>query len=83
MAKETVKTTAPKAEKAESKAVKVRVTTPFLNVREGAGINFPVIDTVKADAEYEITTTAKGVGASEWGKLKTGGWVSLDYAVRI
>ncbi|GHV47769.1 hypothetical protein FACS189499_05860 [Clostridia bacterium] len=58
----------------------VKVTASVLNYRVGAGTNFKVNGTVKKGEVYTIVGEADGVGATLWGKLKSGaGWISLDY----
>lgn len=54
-----------------------KVTTKVLNVREGAGINFDVVEVIERNDEVTITevTTVSGV---EWGYIGTG-WVSMQY----
>ena len=52
----------------------IRVTVDFLNIRSGAGTNFPVTGTVKKGGVYTIVEEKNG-----FGKLKSGaGWISLD-----
>lgn len=58
----------------------VKVTTPVLNIRKGAGTNFATAGSVKKGEVYTIVAESAGQGASKWGKLKSGaGWISLDY----
>lgn len=55
---------------------KVEITTDVLNVRKGAGTNYPIVTTVKNNEIYTIVETS-----GNWGKLKSGaGWICLDYA---
>lgn len=69
---------------AEEKPVdyRVMVTATDLNIRSGPGTGYPVTGTV-APGEHTITAEAQGSGASKWGKLSSGGWISLDYATKI
>lgn len=60
----------------------VMVTANDLNVRSGPGTGYPVTGTL-SPGEHAITAEAQGAGASKWGKLSTGGWISLDYATII
>ena len=54
---------------------KVEITTDVLNVRKGAGTNYPIVTTVKNNEIYTIVETS-----GNWGKLKSGaGWICLDY----
>ena len=58
----------------------VKVTTPVLNIRKGAGTNFATAGSVKKGEVYTIVAESAGQGASKWGKLKSGaGWISLGY----
>lgn len=62
----------------------VRVTADVLNIRKGAGTNYITSGTIKDKGVYTITAESKGIGASKWGKLKSGaGWISLDYCKKI
>lgn len=65
----------------------VRTTCNVLRIRAGAGTNFKVVGTIAETAaqkkRYTIVEEADGVGASKWGRLKSGaGWISLDYTQR-
>ncbi|MEA4901835.1 N-acetylmuramoyl-L-alanine amidase [Desulfitobacterium sp.] len=58
----------------------VQVTADTLNIRKGAGTNYPVTGSIKDKGVYTIIEEASGAGATKWGKLKSGaGWISLDY----
>lgn len=62
----------------------VKVNTTTLNYRKGPGTNYPVAGVVHKNQIYTITEESFGLGASKWGKLKSGsGWISLDYCVRV
>jgi len=54
------------------------VTGTVVNVRSGAGTTNPVSSTVKKGTAVTIVETAT-VGTTLWGKLSTGGWISLSY----
>jgi N-acetylmuramoyl-L-alanine amidase len=57
----------------------VKVTVDFLNIRSGAGTNFPVTGTVKKGEAYTIVKEKNG-----FGKLKSdAGWISLDCTKRV
>lgn len=57
----------------------VRVTVSALNIREGAGVNYPVRGCIRDRGAYTIVQTS-----GNWGKLKSGaGWICLDYTKRI
>ena len=62
----------------------VRVTTARLNIKRGPGTNYPVCGKITDRGIYTIVAESTGIGASKWGKLKSGaGWISLDYVTRI
>ncbi len=62
----------------EQKTYLVKVNTDVLNIRSGAGTNYPIKGTVKRGDVYTIVET-KG----NWGKLKSGaGWICLDYTIK-
>ena len=57
----------------------IRVTVDFLNIRSGAGTNFPVTGTVRKGGVYTIVEEKNG-----FGKLKSGaGWISLDCTKKV
>ena len=60
----------------------VMVTANDLNVRSGPGTGYAVTGTL-TPGNHIITAEAQGAGASRWGKLSTGGWISLDYTTKI
>ena len=56
-----------------------------LNVRKGAGVNYPVVCVIKKNEVYTITEEKK-VNSAVWGKLKSGaGWINVGekYVVKI
>ena len=58
---------------------KVKVTVDSLNIRKGAGINFPVVGCIKNKGVYTIIEEK-----NDWGKLKSGaGWIRLKYTKKI
>lgn len=62
---------------------KVRVSIKDLNIRKGPGTNYASNGFCPVGV-YTIIEESDGVGATKWGKLKSGaGWVSLDYAKRV
>lgn len=66
--------------KTEFSPYTIKVDTSSLNVRKGAGTNYPIVASVKKGEVYTIVAEADGTGAKKWGKLKSGvGWISLDY----
>ena len=68
----------------ESKSVvadsyKVKITASTLNVRKGAGTNYPVVTAVKKNQIYTIVAELNG-----WGMLKSGaGWIKLSYTKKM
>ena len=61
----------------------VRIKASVLNVRAGAGTNFPVVTTVKKGEAYTIVGWAMN-GSTKWGRLKSGaGWISLAYTEKV
>lgn len=57
----------------------VKINTDVLNVRKGAGTNYPITTTVKKGGVYTIVEVS-----GTWGKLKSGaGWISLNYTTRV
>ena len=70
--------TAPKTTPSTSVNYTVKITANVLNVRGGAGTNYPVKTTVKKNEIYTIVETN-----GNWGKLKSGaGWIHLGYTTR-
>ena len=62
----------------------VKVNTNTLHYRRGPGTNHPVVGIVRKGQVYTIVEEAFGLGASKWGKLKSGaGWISLDFCIRV
>ena len=56
----------------------IRVTAQTLNVREGAGAGFRIVNSVHAPSIYTIVEEENG-----WGRLKSGqGWINLKYTER-
>lgn len=61
----------------------VRVTVPDLRIRTGPGTNYNPAGIIKPGV-YTIVSEAAGLGATLWGKLKSGaGWISLDYTKKV
>ncbi len=80
---EPVKTPAKPPASAVFQAYTVRITATALNIRGGPGTNYPSKGYITPSV-YTIVEEASGVGASKWGKLKSGaGWISLDYCKRL
>lgn len=64
---------------------KVKVEIPDLNIRTGAGTNYPKTGKHTGTGVFTIVEIQSGQGARNgWGKLKSGlGWISLDYVIKI
>ena len=79
------KKTAREPEKTDAfKPCLVRVDIPDLNIRTGAGTNYPKTGKYTGKGVFTIVEVADGKGAAKWGLLKSGaGWISLDYAVHV
>ena len=57
----------------------VKVTADVLNIRKGAGTQYPVVGTIQDRGVYTIVDTC-----NKWGFLKSkAGWICLDYAKKI
>ena len=54
------------------------VTGSVLNVRSAAGMSAGVVSSLARGAQVTIVETASADGMT-WGKLSTGGWVSMNY----
>ena len=65
----------------------VKVTATGLNIRKGPGTNYAIVGLISGTNlkyAYTIVEEANGVGATKWGKLKSGaGWIALDYVRKI
>lgn len=61
----------------------VQVTISDLRIRTGPGTHYAA-NGYTGKGVFTIVDESDGVGASKWGKLKSGaGWISLDYAKKI
>lgn len=64
---------------AADKGYLVKVVTPVLNVRAGAGTSYKITTTVRQGQVYTIVEEKNG-----WGKLKSGaGWIALNYTKKV
>ena len=67
------------AKKNLPKPYSVKVTVDVLNIRKGAGTQYPVVGCIKDRGVYTIIDTC-----NKWGFLKSkAGWICLDYAKKI
>ena len=63
---------------------RVKITADCLYIRKGAGANTAKVGSITDKGVYTIVEEKTGVGATKWGKLKSGaGWISLDYVRKI
>lgn len=61
----------------------VKVSIRDLNIRRGPGTNFGRVQFCPPGV-YTVVAVSDGVGATMWGKLKSGiGWISLDFCKRL
>ena len=63
----------------------VRVSVRRLRYYSGPGTNYVVLGTAKKNDEFIITEESTGLGALNWGKIKSDemAWIPLDYCERI
>ncbi len=62
----------------------VKVTADCLYIRKGAGTNTANVGKITDYGVYTIVEERTGIGATKWGKLKSGvGWISLDYVKKL
>lgn len=77
------------AAKSDSFLIKVKINEiedHELNIRKGAGVEYPIVGVIKDDYKYTIVETAKASDGGMWGKLKSGiGWISINekYVTRV
>ncbi len=50
-----------------------------LNVRSGAGTGCNVVNMLSNGASVTVVSTTKDASGTTWGKLSSGGWVSMEY----
>lgn len=63
---------------------RVKVIASSLNIRKKAGTDNTIVGIITDNGVYTIVEEKTAVGASLWGKLKSGaGWISLDFVRRI
>jgi N-acetylmuramoyl-L-alanine amidase len=69
------------AQTAPETAFLVRVAVAELNVRKGAGVEFPVTTRIYKGYVFTIVETANAKDGGLWGKLKSGaGWINISPA---
>ena len=62
----------------------VKVSIADLNIRKGPGTNYNKTGKYTGVGQFTIVEESKGAGSETgWGRLKSGGWISLDYAKKI
>lgn len=70
-------------QKKDSSNYTVKVRASVLNIRKGAGTNYPITGSIRDRGTYTIVSESSGTGAGKWGKLADGrGWISLDYCIK-
>lgn len=58
---------------------KVKITADALNIRKGAGTQYPIVGCIKDHGVYTIIDTC-----NKWGFLKSkAGWICLDYVKKL
>jgi len=57
-------------------ARKVKVNQASLNIRSGAGVNFPVVGLAKKGETYDVTREMSG-----WGEIGENKWFALSYTI--
>jgi len=63
---------------------RVKVSISNLNVRTGPGTDYSKTGKFSGKGTFTIVAVQAGTGSrAGWGKLSTGGWISLDYARKI
>lgn len=63
---------------------RVKVSTSCLNIRQAAGSDTKKVGAIIDEGVYTIVEEKQGVGATMWGRLKSGiGWISLDYVKKL
>ena len=75
----------PTTEVSSDVPFKVRVTVDDLNIRTGAGTNYPKTGQYTGKGVFTIVQVVSGEGSdSGWGRLKSGaGWISLDFCQKL
>lgn len=68
----------PKAENNSDSTYKVRVSIDDLNIRTGAGTEYPTTGKYTGKGVFTIIETN-----GNWGRLKSGGWICLDFAEKV
>ena len=61
----------------------VKITADVLNVRQGAGTSYPVVNTVKQNEVYTIVEESNGWGLLKAYRKDRNGWISLNYTEKI
>ena len=80
----TVSTNVTQKENSNNCPYRVKITADCLYIRKGAGTNTVAVGSITDKGVYTIVEEKTGVGATKWGKLKSGaGWISLDYVRKL
>lgn len=62
---------------------KAKVTAVSLNIRKGPGTTYGISGIAKKGQIHSIISEASGKGATKWGEIENGGWISLDYVEKV
>lgn len=80
--KPSIPTTPVEPEEPTFQPYTVKITIKNLRIRKGPGTNYASTGFI-TPAIYTIVEEEDGLGASKWGRLKSGaGWISLDYVTK-
>ena len=77
-------TKSPETKTADFSPYRVKVIADCLYIRKGAGTNTTKAGSITDKGVYTIVEEKTGVGATKWGRLKSGaGWISLDFVKKL
>lgn len=85
-AKETITTVKDPVSEPDKKddSYKVKVSIKNLNIRKGPGTNYAKTGKFTGVGVFTIVETQSGIGSDKgWGRLKSGGWISLKFCEAI
>lgn len=83
---EATKPTEPMQQDFEPVQFLVKILDDDLNIRSGAGTEFPVVGKVYKGYVFTIVETARAKDGGTWGRLKSGaGWINIGdgYCKRV
>lgn len=66
----------------------IKVTAGSLNIRDGAGTNYKIVNTIKNNGVYTIVDEVVAKNGTKWGLLKSyekkrNGWIALSYTKKV